>query len=86
MQETAMVECHCMPLHAGKGQADTVTYLSNHGAHINSRDDSGCSALYDAFQGRYAAAARGLIDRGCDLRLTNDKERCKYLNPGLLIM
>ena len=64
------------PLHvaAGRGQLDTVNYLLNQGADINSRDQCGFSALTVAIEGCHAAIAEALIERGCDLSLTNEQD------------
>ncbi|KAJ7373499.1 hypothetical protein OS493_011096 [Desmophyllum pertusum] len=49
------------PLHVAalKGQSDTVSYLLNQGADINSREESGRSALFYAVYEGHAAAAKG---------------------------
>ncbi|KAJ7373498.1 hypothetical protein OS493_011095 [Desmophyllum pertusum] len=61
------------PLHVAalKGQSDTVSYLLNQGADINSREDIGVSAFVFAVDEGHAAAAKVLIERDCDLKLIN---------------
>lgn len=51
------------------GQPDTVDYLLNQGAYVDSRDDSGHghSALFYAVDGGHVNTAKVLTERECDL-------------------
>ena len=69
---------------AEKGQTDTVTFLLNQGANINAREkECGFSALYDALRNDHVATAKVLIEKGIELKITNDVY-AKSFNPWLM--
>lgn len=78
-------KCRNTALHHAciKGSIEMVKLLLNHGAQVNLKDDTGCSALIDACVYGHTNIVLCLLSHGADLELSNDQGMTPFMYASM---